>query len=122
MSFYMYLAAGNTLNFHSGCIISKSYFVVLNGVHPDSCSQVAALQCEINYVNQYFLQFTIFMGLLQAHIKLLESTPENRTALLMGLEYVCLDYWNCLVTELFEANHSTGGLQMPLLSGMVDGI
>ncbi|KAF6138325.1 hypothetical protein GIB67_001554 [Kingdonia uniflora] len=52
----------------------------------------------------------------KAHIRLLESTPDNRTALLTGLEYlidisyvddieafkVCLDYWNYLVTELFE--------------------
>ncbi|KAF6152069.1 hypothetical protein GIB67_031391 [Kingdonia uniflora] len=54
----------------------------------------------------------------------------------MGLEYlidmlyiddtevfkVCLDYWNNLVTELFEANHSIGGLQLPLLSCLVDGL
>ncbi|KAF6150700.1 hypothetical protein GIB67_020783, partial [Kingdonia uniflora] len=63
--FSMYLPAGNTLNFLSGYIISKSYSAVLNRVHPDSCSQVAALQCESNYVNQYVQLFTIFMGLLQ---------------------------------------------------------
>ncbi|KAG6752113.1 hypothetical protein POTOM_044332 [Populus tomentosa] len=82
---------------------------------------------------------------LQSHIQVLESTQENITALLMGLEYlinicyvddtevfkVCLDYWNSLVLELFEARHNLDnpavavnmmGLQMPLLHGMVDGL
>ncbi|KAH8491658.1 hypothetical protein H0E87_023686, partial [Populus deltoides] len=80
-----------------------------------------------------------------SHIQVLESTQENITALLMGLEYlinicyvddtevfkVCLDYWNSLVLELFEARHNLDnpavavnmmGLQMPLLHGMVDGL
>nr|KAJ0185136.1 hypothetical protein LSAT_V11C900476370 [Lactuca sativa] len=75
----------------------------------------------------------------QFHIRVLESTQENINSLLMGLEYlinisyvddtevfkVCLDYWNSLVLELFEANHNLEnanmmGLHMPLL-GMVDG-
>ncbi|KAK1324280.1 hypothetical protein QJS10_CPA01g00911 [Acorus calamus] len=59
-------------------------------------------------------------GEAQSHIRVLESTLENRNALLMGLEYlisisyvddtevfkVCLDYWNLLVLELFEAQHN----------------
>ncbi|CAI0559661.1 unnamed protein product [Linum tenue] len=80
-----------------------------------------------------------------AHIRILESTQENMSALLMGLEYlinisyvddtevfkVCLDYWNSLVLELFEAHHNLDnpaatanmmGLQVPLLHGLVDGI
>ncbi|KAF9624497.1 hypothetical protein IFM89_011540 [Coptis chinensis] len=80
----------------------------------------------------------------QAHIRVLESTSDNKAVQLMGLEYligisyvddtevfkVCLDYWNSLVLELFEANHSLDnpaaavsamGLQVPLFSGMVDG-
>nr|ADN34154.1 exportin [Cucumis melo subsp. melo] len=63
----------------------------------------------------------------------------------MGLEYlinisyvddnevfkVCLDYWNSLVLELFETHHNMDnpavsanmmGLQVPLLSGVVDGL
>ncbi|WVZ12821.1 hypothetical protein V8G54_017351 [Vigna mungo] len=79
----------------------------------------------------------------QVHIRILESTQENISALLLGLEYlinisyvddtevfkVCLDYWNVLVAELFEPHHglenpaataaSMIGLQVP---GMVDGI
>ncbi|KAB5529717.1 hypothetical protein DKX38_019798 [Salix brachista] len=56
----------------------------------------------------------------KSHIQVLESTQENITALLMGLGYlinicyvddtevfkVCLDYWNTLVLELFEARHN----------------
>lgn len=74
---------------------------------------------------------------------MLEATQENVAALLMGLGYlinisyvddtevfkVCLDYWNSLVLELFEAHHNVDnpaavanmmGLQM--LHGMVDGM
>ncbi|KAG2700899.1 hypothetical protein I3760_06G018800 [Carya illinoinensis] len=83
----------------------------------------------------------------QFYIRVLEATQENIAALLMGLEYlinisyvddtevfkVCLDYWNSLVLELFEAHHNLAenpavvaanmmGLQMPLLPGMVDGL
>ena len=44
---------------------------------------------------------------------------------------VCLDYWNSLVLELFEAHHNldnlamaanTTGLQIPLIPGTVDGL
>ncbi|KAH9607356.1 hypothetical protein KSS87_020127 [Heliosperma pusillum] len=81
----------------------------------------------------------------QSHIRVLEVTQENVAALLMGLEYlinisyvddtevfkVCLDYWNALVLELFEAHHNVDnpaavanmmGLQTPFLSGMVNGM
>ncbi|KAK3004971.1 hypothetical protein RJ639_018413, partial [Escallonia herrerae] len=58
--------------------------------------------------------------LLQSHIRVLESTQDNINVLLLGLEYlinisyvddtevfkVCLDYWNSLVLELFEAHHN----------------
>ncbi|CAJ1934058.1 unnamed protein product [Sphenostylis stenocarpa] len=79
------------------------------------------------------------------HIRILESTQENIAALLLGLEYlinisyvddtevfkVCLDYWNSLVSWLFEPHRSLDnpaasatmmGLQVPaMLPGMVDG-
>ncbi|KAI8012937.1 Protein EXPORTIN 1A [Camellia lanceoleosa] len=52
--------------------------------------------------------------------EVLESSQENISALLLGLEYlinisyvddtevfkVCLDYWNSLLLELFEAHHN----------------
>ncbi|XP_006443178.2 protein EXPORTIN 1A [Citrus clementina] len=79
------------------------------------------------------------------HIRVLESTQENISALLMGLEYlinisyvdetevfkVCLDYWNSFVLELFDAHNNLEnpavtanmmGLPMPLLPSVVDGI
>ncbi|KAH9322911.1 hypothetical protein KI387_017550, partial [Taxus chinensis] len=129
-------------------------------------TEVAALNFGDFYDAQFVKLYTIFMVQLQAilppgtnipeayangsteeqsHIRILESTPENQAALLMGLEYligisyvddtevfkVCLDYWNTIVSELFEAHHASDnpaaavnamGLQIPLLSGMVDGL
>ncbi|KAJ9546187.1 hypothetical protein OSB04_025894 [Centaurea solstitialis] len=107
---------------------------------------------EQAFIQNLALFFTSFYkascckrGYAYFHIRVLESTQENVTSLLMGLEYltnisyvddtevfkVCLDYWNSLVTELFEANHSIDnhsatanmmGMQMPMLPGMVDGV
>ncbi|CAA2959341.1 protein EXPORTIN 1A isoform X2 [Olea europaea var. sylvestris] len=99
-----------------------------------------------NSEEQAFIQnlALFFTSFYKSHIRILEATPENINALLMGLEYlinisyvddnevfkVCLDYWNSLVLELFEAHHNLDipaatvnmmGLQMPMLSGMVDG-
>ncbi|KAK4572312.1 hypothetical protein RGQ29_030662 [Quercus rubra] len=98
---------------------------------------------EQAFIQNLALFFTSFY---KFHIRVLEATQENITALLMGLEYltnisyvddtevfkVCLDYWNSLVLELFEAHHNIDnpavaaanmmGLQMPMLPGMVDGI
>ncbi|GLJ31785.1 hypothetical protein SUGI_0639370 [Cryptomeria japonica] len=97
---------------------------------------------EQAFIQNLALFFTSFY---KSHIRILESTPENQTALLMGLEYligisyvddtevfkVCLDYWNAIVLELFEAHNASDnpaatvnalGLQIPLLSGMVDGL
>ncbi|KAG2375540.1 Protein EXPORTIN [Vigna angularis] len=126
-------------------------------------TEVAALQFR-NYFDAHIKMYNIFMVQLQSilppttnipeayahgsseeqvHIRILESTQENISALLLGLEYlinisyvddtevfkVCLDYWNVLVAELFEPHHglenpaataaSMIGLQVP---GMVDGI
>ncbi|KAK9095683.1 hypothetical protein Scep_027152 [Stephania cephalantha] len=94
---------------------------------------------EQAFIQNLALFFTSFF---KAHIRVLESTAENRAALLMGLEYligisyvedtevfkVCLDYWNILVLELFEAhrnmeNPATAGvMSLQMLSGMVDGL
>lgn len=96
--------------------------------------------------DQAFIQnlALFFTSFYKSHIRVLESTQENISGLLMGLEYlinisyvddtevfkVCLDYWNSLVLELFEAhnnfdNPAVGqnmmGLQLPLPTGMVDG-
>lgn len=97
---------------------------------------------EQAFIQNLALFFTSFY---KSHISILESTPENRTALLLGLEYligisyvddtevfkVCLDYWNSLVLELFESHHNLGspaatagmmGFQGPFVPGMVDGL
>ncbi|KAK4482057.1 hypothetical protein RD792_011592, partial [Penstemon davidsonii] len=92
-----------------------------------------------------YLRFLEMVVHHSAHIRVLESSQENINALLMGLEYlinisyvddtevfkVCLDYWNSLVLELFEAHHNLEspaatanmmGLQMPMHPGVVDGL
>ncbi|KAE8717727.1 Protein EXPORTIN 1A [Hibiscus syriacus] len=97
---------------------------------------------EQAFVQNLALFFTSFY---KFHIRVLETSQENISALLVGLEYlinisyvddtevfkVCLDYWNSLVLELFDANHNSDnpavtakmtGLQVPLLPGMVDGL
>jgi exportin-1 len=96
---------------------------------------------EQAFIQNLALFFTSFF---KFHIRVLESTPEVVSLLLAGLEYlinisyvddtevfkVCLDYWNSLVLELFDAHHNSDnpavsaslmGLQ-PFLPGMVDGL
>uniref|UniRef100_A0A7N2MJA7 Exportin-1 n=1 Tax=Quercus lobata TaxID=97700 RepID=A0A7N2MJA7_QUELO len=103
-------------------------------------------QAFIQNLALFFTSFYKASFFSRFHIRVLEATQENITALLMGLEYltnisyvddtevfkVCLDYWNSLVLELFESHHNIDnpavaaanmmGLQMPMLPGMVDGI
>ncbi|EOA19847.1 hypothetical protein CARUB_v10000095mg [Capsella rubella] len=97
---------------------------------------------EQAFIQNLALFFTSFF---KFHIRVLESAPEVVALLLAGLEYlinisyvddtevfkVCLDYWNSLVLELFDAHHNSDnpavsvsmmGLQMPFLPGMVDGL
>ncbi|XP_010549821.1 PREDICTED: protein EXPORTIN 1A [Tarenaya hassleriana] len=97
---------------------------------------------EQAFIQNLALFFTSFF---KFHIRVLESAPENVSVLLAGLEYlinisyvedtevfkVCLDYWNSLVLELFDAHHNADnpavtaslmGLQMPFLPNMVDGL
>ncbi|KAJ0983140.1 hypothetical protein J5N97_011395 [Dioscorea zingiberensis] len=86
-----------------------------------------------------------FSSFYKSHIRILESTAESRSALLLGLEYlinisyvddtevfkVCLDYWNLLVLQLFEPHHNLEnpaaavgmmGLQVPSIPGLIDGL
>ncbi|XP_061355284.1 protein EXPORTIN 1A isoform X2 [Gastrolobium bilobum] len=103
---------------------------------------------EQAFIQNLALFFTSFY---KVHIRILESTQENISSLLLGLEYlinisyvddtevfkVCLDYWNALVSELFEPHRSLEntaatvanmiGLQVTgtatmMLPGMVDGV
>ncbi|OIV94964.1 hypothetical protein TanjilG_22161 [Lupinus angustifolius] len=96
---------------------------------------------EQAFIQNLALFFTSFY---KVHIRILEFTQENISALLLGLEYlinisyvddtevfkVCLDYWNVLVSELFDPHRSLespaaavgmSGLQVPVvLPDMVD--
>ncbi|XP_057970733.1 protein EXPORTIN 1A isoform X2 [Malania oleifera] len=97
---------------------------------------------EQAFIQNLALFFTSFY---KSHIRVLESSQENISVLLLGLEYlisisyvddtevfkVCLDYWNSLVLELFEQHHNIEnpaaaanmmGLQIPLLPHMIDGL
>ncbi|KNA06334.1 hypothetical protein SOVF_182050 isoform A [Spinacia oleracea] len=97
---------------------------------------------EQAFIQNLALFFTAFF---KAHIRVLEASQESIASLLVGLEYlinisyvddtevfkVCLDYWNSLVLELFEAHHNVDnpaavanmmGLQIPFIPGMADGM
>ncbi|KAI4330800.1 hypothetical protein MLD38_029049 [Melastoma candidum] len=97
---------------------------------------------EQAFIQNLALFFTSFY---KYHIRVLESAQEKTSSLLLGLDFlisisyvddtevfkVCLDYWNTLVLELFEAHNNIDnpamatnmmGLQMPLFPGMVDGL
>ncbi|PKI39484.1 hypothetical protein CRG98_040160 [Punica granatum] len=97
---------------------------------------------EQAFIQNLALFFTSFY---KNHIRVLESTPENATSLILGLDYlinisyvddtevfkVCLDYWNSLVLELFETHNNLEnpavsanmmGLQVHMIPGMVDGL
>jgi exportin-1 len=97
---------------------------------------------EQAFIQNLALFFTSFF---KFHIRVLETSQENVAALLPGLEYlinisyvddtevfkVCLDYWNFLVSELFDAHSNVDnpavtanmmGLQVPMLPGKVDGL
>ncbi|THG11400.1 hypothetical protein TEA_018509 [Camellia sinensis var. sinensis] len=110
---------------------------------PDAYAQGSSE--EQAFIQNLALFFTSFYKAgFSSHIRVLESSQENISALLLGLEYlinisyvddtevfkVCLDYWNSLVLELFEAHHNLDnpaatvammGLQMPF-PGIVDGL
>ncbi|KAF8079528.1 hypothetical protein N665_1021s0023 [Sinapis alba] len=73
---------------------------------------------EQAFIQNLALFFTSFF---KFHIRVLESAPDIVALLLAGLEYlikisyvddtevfkVCLDYWNTLVLELFDAHHNS---------------
>ena len=61
----------------------------------------------------------------QAHLKLMETSDENKAALMMGMTYllnisfvesdevlkICLDYWNVFVADVYSTLHSETSLQ-----------
>ncbi|RWR93408.1 protein EXPORTIN 1A [Cinnamomum micranthum f. kanehirae] len=122
------------------------FMVQLQGILPPG-TNIPEAYANGSSEEQAFIQnlALFFTSFYKSHIRVLETTPENRSALLMGLEYligisyvddtevfkVSLDYWNSLVLELFGSHHnldgpaataSMMGLQMPLLPSAVDGL
>ncbi|KAF5749342.1 protein EXPORTIN 1A [Tripterygium wilfordii] len=124
-----------------------NYFMVQLQTILPTTTNIPEAYAHGNSEEQAFIQnlALFFTSFYKAHIRVLESSQENISALLIGLEYlisisyvddtevfkVCLDYWNSLVLELFEAHHDLDnpavaanmmGLQVPLVHGMVDGL
>ncbi|CAA2968069.1 EXPORTIN 1A [Olea europaea subsp. europaea] len=101
--------------------IYSIFMVQLQNILPPS-TNIPVAYLNGSTEEQAFIQnlALFFTSFYKSHIRVLESTPENINALLMGLEYlinisyvddtevfkVCLDYWNSLVLELFEAHHN----------------
>ncbi|XP_059304378.1 protein EXPORTIN 1A isoform X3 [Lycium ferocissimum] len=124
------------------------FMVQLQNVLPPNTSIPEAYANGSNEEQAFIQNLALFFtSFFKSHIRVLESSQESINALLLGLEYlinisyvddtevfkVCLDYWNSLVLELFEQTHHNldnpamtanmmGLQQMPLLSGMADGL
>ncbi|KAE9612844.1 putative CRM1 domain-containing protein [Lupinus albus] len=126
------------------------FMVQLQSILPPTTNIPEAYAHGSNEEQAFIQNLALFLtSFYKVHIRILESTQENISALLLGLEYiinisyvddtevfkVCLDYWNVLVSELFDPNRSLEnpaaasgnmlGLQMPVMlpvPGMVDGI
>ncbi|KAI7743245.1 hypothetical protein M8C21_003593, partial [Ambrosia artemisiifolia] len=107
-------------------------------------TEVAALNFGDFYNLQYVNMYNILMTQLQTVLPTNTNIPnaytngsseeqafiQNLALFFTSFYKVCLDYWNSLVLELFEASHNLEnpaatanmmGLQMPLLPGMGDG-
>ncbi|XVF56527.1 hypothetical protein PTKIN_Ptkin06aG0128200 [Pterospermum kingtungense] len=108
-------------------------------------TEVAALNFGDYYNVQYVKMYDIFMVQLQTILPSITNLPEafaqgtseeqafiqNLALFFTSFYKVCLDYWNSLVLELFDAHHNMDnpavttnmmGLQVPLVPGMVDGL
>ncbi|KAL8148521.1 protein EXPORTIN 1A isoform X2 [Apium graveolens] len=142
------VAALNFGDFYNSQYVKMySIFILqLQGILPTSAN-IPEAYAQGSSEEQAFIQnlALFFTSFYKFHIRVLETSQENIAALLVGLGYlidisyvddtevfkVCLDYWNSLVLELFEAHHNLDnpaatvnmmGLQMPLLHGMADGL
>ncbi|KAK1399358.1 Importin N-terminal domain-containing protein [Heracleum sosnowskyi] len=143
------VAALNFGDFYNSQYVKMySIFILqLQGILPTSAN-IPEAYAQGSGEEQAFIQnlALFFTSFYKFHIRILETSQENIAALIVGLEYlidisyvddtevfkVCLDYWNSLVLELFEAHHNLdnpaatvnmmGLQQMPLLHGMADGL
>ncbi|XP_044468960.1 protein EXPORTIN 1A [Mangifera indica] len=142
------VAALNFGDFYNGQYVNmyNVFMVQLQTILPPA-TNIPEAYAHGSSEEQAFIQnlALFFTSFYKFHIRVLESTQENINALLMGLEYlinisyvddtevfkVCLDYWNSLVFELFDAHHNLDnpaaaanmmGLPIPLIPAVVDGI
>ncbi|XP_044478022.1 protein EXPORTIN 1A-like [Mangifera indica] len=142
------VAALNFGDFYNGQYVNmyNVFMVQLQTILPPA-TNIPEAYAHGSSEEQAFIQnlALFFTSFCKFHIRVLESTQENINALLMGLEYlinisyvddtevfkVCLDYWNSLVFELFDAHHNLDnpaaaanmmGLPIPLIPAVVDGI
>ncbi|GLT95335.1 hypothetical protein SLE2022_130230 [Rubroshorea leprosula] len=123
------------------------FMVQLQAILPTT-TNIPEAYAHGNSEEQAFIQnlALFFTSFYKFHIRVLENSQENISALLIGLEYlinisyvddtevfkVCLDYWNSMVLELFEAQHNMdnpavnasllGLQQASMLPVMVDGL
>ncbi|KAE8673729.1 Protein EXPORTIN 1A [Hibiscus syriacus] len=124
----------------------KIFMVQLQAILPPT-SNIPEAYAHGTSEEQAFIQnlALFFTSFYKFHIRVLETTQEHISPLLLGLEYlinishvddtevfkVCLDYWNSMVLELFDASHNMDnpavtanmmGLQVPMLPSMIDGL
>ncbi|KAK1441519.1 hypothetical protein QVD17_07482 [Tagetes erecta] len=117
------VAALNFGDFYNGQYVNmyNIFMVQLQTVLPTN-TNIPNAYANGSSEEQAFIQnlALFFTSFYKFHIRVLESTQENINSLLIGLEYlinisyvddtevfkVCLDYWNLLVSELFNANHN----------------
>ncbi|PSS32265.1 Protein EXPORTIN 1A like [Actinidia chinensis var. chinensis] len=125
--------------------LHKMFMAQLQAILPPNTNIPDAYALGSGEEQAFIQNLAMFLtSFYKSHIRVLESSQENISALQLGLEYlnsisyvddtevfkVCLDYWNSLVMELFQAHHNLDnpavtanmmGLQMPF-PGMVDGL
>ncbi|XP_057472129.1 protein EXPORTIN 1A-like isoform X2 [Actinidia eriantha] len=125
--------------------LHKMFMAQLQAILPPNTNIPDAYALGSGEEQAFIQNLAMFLtSFYKSHIRVLESSQENISALQLGLEYlnsisyvddtevfkVCLDYWNSLVMELFQAHCNLDnpavtanmmGLQMPF-PGMVDGL
>lgn len=95
----------------------------LHDCRPTPSSHQTDLGCA--HVGSVCLLIVQCIACLQAHLKLMETSDENKAALMMGMTYllnisfvesdevlkICLDYWNVFVADVYSTLHSETSLQ-----------
>ncbi|GAQ89407.1 exportin 1 [Klebsormidium nitens] len=114
------------------------FMAQLQGILPPGTDIPAAYAAGTDDEQAFIQNLALFLtGYFKSHVAVLEVNPETKPGLLLGLDYllsisyvedvevfkVCLDYWNILVSDLFqtEANAEPAaaplGLHIPAANG-----